>query len=64
MKPRLLNGWELAEYLGYPQDVIMRWHRQGVIPSVKASGRVYFNVDRVVEAIRRNSKLDLEPAGS
>jgi excisionase family DNA binding protein len=53
MPPILLDGRELADRLGVSYAEVMSWHRRGWIPSVKTgSGRVLFNLDRVVEALR------------
>jgi hypothetical protein len=52
MIPKLLDARELSQALGYSPVQILSWARRGLIPRVKSGSRVYFNVDRVVEAIR------------
>jgi excisionase family DNA binding protein len=49
----LLDGHELADRLGVKQADVMRWARVGKVPSIKTGcGRVLFNLDQVVEALR------------
>ena len=53
MPPTLLTGRELADVLGESYADVLEWHREGLIPSVPADGRIYFNVKAVVKALRR-----------
>lgn len=54
MPPALLNGHELAEQLDASYDEVMAWQRKKIIPSIKAGGRIYFNLRLVVDALRRH----------
>ena len=53
MPPTLLDPHELAEELDSSYPNVLDWARRGVIPSIKVKGRYYFNLARVVEALRR-----------
>ena len=49
---RLLNPEELGQLLGLKKLTILKWHRQGKIPSIKIAPRVVrFDPDKVLEAI-------------
>ena len=50
--PQLFNAAELAPQLNTTPEKLMDLHRRGLIPSVKTSHRVYFNLDAVVKALR------------
>jgi hypothetical protein len=65
MPPPILDASELAEKIGAsPQDVL-DWHRRGIVPSIKANGRVYFNLGQVVKALReRQAAETLEAVGA
>lgn len=55
MPPTLLNPRELAERLDCGYDQVLSWTRSGLIPSIKASGRYYYNFSRVVQALHSRS---------
>ena len=45
--PQLLNVEELAEYLGYSRDRVLRLLKAGRIPGVKRNGRWFIRVEDV-----------------
>jgi hypothetical protein len=53
--PPVLDGRELAAVIGMDYESLMSLHRAGIIPSIKTSHRVYFNLDRVIEALRKKT---------
>jgi len=53
MPSRWMTGRELAETLGERYETVMDWARLGQIPSLKSGHRVWFNLDRVLEALSR-----------
>jgi hypothetical protein len=60
MPPTLLDSRELSAKIGARQEDILSWHRRGIIPSIKAGGRVYFNLSLVVKALRERQALRQE----
>jgi excisionase family DNA binding protein len=50
-----MTGRELAETLGERYETVMEWARLGRIPSLKSGHRVWFNLDRVLEALSRST---------
>lgn len=62
MPPTLLNGREVAAHIDATYDDVMSWARRGIIPSIRAGGRVYFNLGRVIEAIRERQHPPAEVA--
>ena len=62
MPPVLLTGRELAERLGYPYPTVMGWQRDEVIPSIKTGHTIYFNLGRVIEALRDRQRAKAEEA--
>lgn len=49
----LLDGRELAARLGVRYETVLDWGRTGKIPCLKTGrGRVVFNLDQVVDALR------------
>jgi hypothetical protein len=68
LPPKLLSAGELAETLDVPYGDILSWHRTGVIPVIRAGGRLYFNLAAVVKALRAHAEAREaeapEPAGA
>jgi len=52
MPPVLLDGHGLAEQLDSRYEDVMSWARRKLIPSIRANGRVYFDLGKVCEALR------------
>jgi len=52
MPIKLLTAPELAEMIDASPDQLLSLAREGMIPSIKVEGRVYFNLAKVVRAIR------------
>ena len=48
----LLTARELAERIDVPYDRVLEWARDGSIPSITHERRRYFNMGRVIRAIR------------
>lgn len=62
MPPTMLDARELAQRLGVRPDEVLAWRRRGWIPGLKGGdGRVWFNLDQVVEALRERQR-QAEPA--
>ena len=55
MPARWMTGRELAETLGERYETVMEWARLGQIPSLKSGHRVWFNLDRVLEALSQSA---------
>lgn len=53
MPPVLLDGRELADRIGYPVRTVMAWYRDEKIPGIRTGRKVYFDLGRVIEALRR-----------
>lgn len=67
MPPKYLDPRELAEALDTSYDLILQWTRLGVIPVIKAGGRNYYRLDKVMKAIRKRQRAEaseLEPASA
>lgn len=58
MPPTLFDADELAEKLGENRETVMQWARQDYIPSIRVSGRRYFNLSSVVKAIRQRQEAE------
>jgi len=56
----LLTARELAEKLGADYHAVLEWARDGEIPSIRVEGRVFFNLARVVNAIRQRQQAEAE----
>jgi hypothetical protein len=63
--PTFLTGQELSERLDIPYGAVMAKYRAGLIPGIRISGagygRVMFNLEKVIKAIREAANLELEP---
>lgn len=60
----LLEGRDLAATLGVRYETVLSWARVGKIPRVKTgSGRVVFNLDRVVESLMAEQDAANSPQG-
>lgn len=62
MTPKLLDAHELADKIGSSYARVLEWHRLGVIPSIKTSHGVFFNLDLVVKAMRARAVREEEVA--
>jgi hypothetical protein len=54
--PTLMTAGELAEVLDRPRAAVLGWYRDGEIPGIRVSGKVYFDLGRVVAALRRRGQ--------
>lgn len=55
MPPTLLSPRELADKLDASYEDVLSWTRRGLIPSIKSSGRYYYNFPKVVKALHGGS---------
>ena len=53
MPARYVTGRELAEHLGERYELVMDWSRREVIPSLHTGRRIMFDMDRVIESLRK-----------
>ncbi len=54
MPPIFVDARDLAERLDVSYDTVLTWVRRGKIPHVRAGrGRLMFNLDSVIEALRQ-----------
>jgi hypothetical protein len=60
--PQVLDAGELAARIGTTPQKVMDLHRRGLIPSIKTSHRVFFNLDQVVKALREREASRREMA--
>lgn len=58
MKPKLLDPKELGELLDTPYADILSMTRRGLLPHIKVGGRYYYNLSRVVAAIRERQAAE------
>lgn len=57
MPPVLLDGRELSARLDVRYTEVMSWYRRGWVPGIKTGcGRVVFDLDRVVRALRARER--------
>ncbi len=60
---RFVNAAEMGDRLGVRSCSIRRWARQGLIPAlVLPNGRLVFDPDAVVAALRRRGAMSSEEA--
>lgn len=57
--PKMLVGWkQIADYLGVPQNVAVRWHKEYGMPVIRiAAKRVFVHRDALVEWFFRLDKM-------
>lgn len=55
MPPVLLTGRQLAERLDASYDDVLSWSRRDIIPSIRVSGRVYFDLKKVLRALNERA---------
>jgi len=57
MPPTILTTQEIASELDVKHDEVREWARRGIIPSIKAEGRFYFDLARVIKALHARSRI-------
>lgn len=63
MPPVLLDARQLADKLSATYDEVLSWSRRGLIPSIRVSGRRYFNLREVAKALHAKSEPAQKIAG-
>ncbi len=63
LRPQVYTKAELAARLGITPSKVEDLHQRGLIPCIKTSHRVYFNLDRVVEALREREEVPVAIVG-
>ena len=64
MPPIFVDGRDLAARLDVRYDTVLTWARRGKIPNVRdGRGRMLFNLDSVLEALRQRSQEASRPEG-
>lgn len=61
MPPKILGARELAETLDANYGDLLSWTRRGLIPSIKSGGRYFYDLRRVLEALR-TQEAEMEEA--
>src|SRR3954467_11942270 len=65
MPPLVIDGLELARRLDRPYGEVMKWAREGAIPSIKlSSGRRVFHFEQVIKALLKDRREEPAPAGA
>lgn len=52
MPPQILTAAEAAEAIGMSYKQLLSLVRRGEVPHIRTSGRVYFNMNHLVESLR------------
>jgi hypothetical protein len=55
MPPILLDPRQVAEQLDATYEEVLSWTREGLVPSIRVSGRYYYDFRKVVQALHRRS---------
>jgi predicted site-specific integrase-resolvase len=55
MPPIVLNAREISERVGASYEDVLSWTRRGIIPSIPAGGRYYYNLTQVLKALNRRA---------
>lgn len=64
MPPVLLDARQLADKLDATYEDVLRWARQGLIPSIKTGGKRYFNLNQVAKRLNGHAKTEHAYAGA
>jgi len=60
----MLDAKELASRIDASYPEILSWTRRGIIPSIKSSGKYFYNLDQVVLALHERGKPKAITAGA
>ena len=62
MPARYVTGRELAAHLDETYELVMNWSRKGLITPLHTGRRIMFDLDRVIEELRRREPTTAKEA--